>query len=299
MKNFHQIFDKTNIDVSYDLSFSNLTTFKTGGNAKAVLFPKTVEEVKEAVSLCREHSVEFYVLGNGSNVLASQNGYDGVIISMTKLNEVKLLPNDEIYCEAGAMLKTLCKAALDNSLTGAEFAWGIPGSVGGAVFMNAGAYGEEIKMIIKECTFLNSDGEVITLPVNELDLAYRHSRFSGSNDIILSASFALKKGDKTEIKAKMDDLLSRRKDKQPLEFPSAGSTFKRPEGHFAGALIEQSGLKGLSVGGASVSEKHAGFIINKNNATSDDIHELIDLVKQKVYENTGIMLECEVIFLGN
>lgn len=165
--------------------------------------------------------------------------------------------------------------------------------------MNAGAYGEEIKMIIKECTFLDSDGEVKTYSADKLDLSYRKSLFSENGGIVLSAVFSLEKGDRAQIKAKMNDLLSRRKDKQPLEYPSAGSTFKRPEGHFAGALIEQSGLRGLSVGGAEVSDKHCGFIINKNNATSDDIHGLIDLVKEKVLEKTGVTLECEVIFLGN
>lgn len=299
MKNFREIFDKLNIEHQFDLSFSELTTFKTGGNASVVLFPKNADEVREAVSICKESETQFFVLGNGSNVLASDKGYDGAIISTEKLSSVRVLPNDEIFCEAGAMLKKLCKTALDSSLTGAEFAWGIPGTVGGAVFMNAGAYGEEIKMIIKECTFLDSDGEVKTYSADKLDLSYRKSLFSENGGIILSAVFSLEKGDRAQIKAKMDDLLSRRKDKQPLEYPSAGSTFKRPKGHFAGALIEQSGLRGLSVGGAEVSDKHCGFIINKNNATSDDIQGLIDLVKEKVLEKTGVTLECEVIFLGN
>ena len=233
-------------------------------------------------------------MGNGSNLLVKDCGIDGVVIKMTSFTQDIEVDGNTIRCKAGTSLTKLCMTAYENSLTGLEFAYGIPGTVGGAVYMNAGAYGGEIKDVITSVCHINPDMECETFTADKLDLGYRTSFYAKNEGyIITDAEFELKKGDKTEIKAKMDDLMGRRKDKQPLEFPSAGSTFKRPEGYFAGALIEQCGLKGYTVGGAQVSEKHAGFVINKDG-TASDILELIDYVRNTVREKTGVELEPEV-----
>ena len=239
------------------------------------------------------------MIGNGSNLLVTDNGIDNVVIKIgSKMSKIELIDDTTIFCEAGASLKSLCMFALENSLSGLEFAYGIPGTLGGAVYMNAGAYGGEMKDVLFSCKHIDADGNIGELSQDELDLRYRGSVYTDNGFTIVSAIMKLKKAEMTDIKAAMDDKLQRRKDKQPLEYPSAGSTFKRPEGYFAGALIEESGLKGYTVGGAQVSEKHAGFVINKNKATATDVITLIKDVQKIVFEKHGVMLETEVKIIG-
>lgn len=277
-----------------DFPMSRQTTFKAGGNADIIVFPATTDALISILKAAKSENILCTVLGNGSNVLVKDEGIRGVVIKMTSLVSDIEVAGTTIKCAAGVSLSKLCVAAYENGLTGLEFAYGIPGTVGGAVYMNAGAYGGEMKDVLKSVSHITPELSKETFTAEKLDLGYRTSFYAKNPDyIITQAVFGLKQGDKTDIKAKMDDLLGRRKDKQPLEFPSAGSTFKRPEGHFAGALIEQCGLKGYSVGGAQVSEKHAGFVINKNG-TASDILALIDYIKKTVKKNTGIELEPEV-----
>ncbi len=270
------------------------TTFRIGGECKLIINVNSAESAAKLKALCEETGTGYFVLGNGSNLLVDDDGFDGVALYMGKeMSDIKLVGEDCIYAEAGATLASLCSFALDNSLTGLEFAWGIPGSIGGAVYMNAGAYGGEIKDVIVSCDYADHDFALKTATKDELDLSYRHSIFMGNERVITGALFQLKKGDKTKIKADMDDILHRRKEKQPLEYGSAGSTFKRPEGSYASLLIDTCGLKGMSVGDAQVSEKHAGFVINKGNASYRDVMELIAKITEIVKEKTGYTLECE------
>ena len=274
----------------------NHTTFRTGGNAKYVLLPETNDEILKLVNYFKENSVKFYVFGNGSNILAPDEGYDGVIIKLGKnFSEIKVNDNLITAC-AGATLAKIFRASYENSLSGFEFASGIPGTLGGAVKMNAGAYGGEIKDVVISTKYLSNDGNISERKGDEQGFSYRHSNFS-DDEVILSAVIKLCHSQKDLIKEKSDDLNSRRREKQPLEYPSAGSTFKRPEGYFAAKLIDDCGLRGKRIGGAMVSEKHCGFIINYDNATSGDILNLIDFVKQTVYKKTGVMLEEEVKLL--
>lgn len=273
---------------------SNHTSFKVGGRCDMVIYPNSAEALSKMYSECKAIELDTYILGNGSNVLFTDRGFRGVIFIISCEMGGVSADGNKLVAGAGASLARLCQTAYDNGLTGLEFAWGIPGTVGGAVYMNAGAYGGEIKDVITEVTALDSCGKLVTFTNDMLDMGYRRSVFTDSEYVILSASFDLLIGNKEDIKAKMDDLMSRRKSKQPLEYPSAGSTFKRPEGTYAGLVIEQSGLKGYSVGGAQVSEKHANFVINKGNATAKDIIDLIAYVKKAVKEHTGYDLECEV-----
>ena len=273
---------------------SNHTSFKVGGRCDMLIYPNSLESLSKLHAKCKEVSLNSIILGNGTNVLFTDRGFRGVVFILSNEIGGVTVEGDTIVAQAGASLKKLCITALDNGLTGLEFAYGIPGTVGGAVYMNAGAYGGEVKDVIVSVTAADASGNVITFTRDELDMGYRRSIFTDSDYVILSATFKLNDGDRTEIKDKMDDLMSRRKDKQPLEYPSAGSTFKRPEGTYAGLVIEQSGLKGYTVGGAQVSEKHANFVINKGGATATDIINLIDDVKKIVKEKTGYDLECEV-----
>lgn len=274
---------------------SRQTSFKVGGNADIIAFPKNTDALIDVISKATNENIPFYVMGNGSNLLVKDCGIEGLVIKTTAMDPDIITDGNTIKCSAGTPLSKLCITAYENSLSGLEFAYGIPGTVGGAVFMNAGAYGGEMKDVLISVTHTDTNGNIVTMQADELDLGYRKSFYSDNTDkIILSAEFRLTVGDKTEIKAKMDDLMGRRKDKQPLEFPSAGSTFKRPEGHFAGALIEQCNLKGYTIGGAQVSEKHAGFIINRFNGTATDVFDLIDYVRNTVQNETGITLEPEV-----
>lgn len=273
------------------------TSFKIGGNADVFVSVKNCDELKKTVLHLKNSQIPYMVIGKGSNLLVSDDGIEGVVISLSKLDEISV-SEDIITVGVGVTLATLCKVALENSLSGLEFAYGIPGAVGGAVYMNAGAYGGEMKDCIISCEYLDSDGEIKTIKAEDMALGYRTSIFKTNDKIILSAAFKLRKGNKAEIKSAMEDFLSRRKEKQPLEYPSAGSTFKRPEGYFAGALIEKNNLKGVSVGGAQVSCKHAGFVINTGNATASDVLNLIDKIKETVLENDKVELCPEVIFVG-
>ena len=273
------------------------TTFKIGGEADIFIIPASPAALIYAVKKCNELEIPYFILGNGSNLLVSDGGIEGAVISLSGINGISS-DGEKITCGAGAMLSSVCLKALSLSLTGLEFAYGIPGTAGGALYMNAGAYGGQMADVIESAECLTASGEIKTLKKEDMRLGYRSSVFKKGGLIIISLTFALKKGDKAEIKAEMDELLNRRKQKQPLEYPSAGSTFKRPEGYFAGALIEKNGLKGLTVGGAQVSEKHAGFVINRGGATAADVKALIGKIQKKVFENDGVMLEPEVIFTG-
>jgi UDP-N-acetylmuramate dehydrogenase len=239
--------------------------------------------------------VNFEVIGKGSNIIVSDNGFDGVIILFGKdFSEIKVVSDNILECQSGAALKKVCCVALENNMSGLEFAWGIPGTIGGALYMNAGAYGGEMKDVVLYAEYVNEKGELVRVDKKDMDLAYRHSIFSDNrNMLIVKVVLQLVKNDYNKIKLKMDELLQKRIDKQPLNFPSAGSTFKRPEGNYASYLIEKCGLKGLSVGDAQVSEKHSGFIINKGNATCEDIMKLVSLVQEKVKDDTGYELELE------
>ena len=273
-------------------------TFRVGGPADYFVIPKTVEEVCDVVKLCREENVPYYIIGNGSNLLVGDGGYRGVVIQMFKeLSDIKVEGNI-IMAQAGCRLSQIANEALKAGLGGFEFAAGIPGTLGGAVIMNAGAYGGEMKDVLETVTVLTKEGKVEVLRKEELGLGYRRSKVADDEDIVLGATIRLEPKAQEEIKAVMDDLRDRRVSKQPLEYPSAGSTFKRPEGYFAGKLIQDSGLRGFSVGGAQVSEKHCGFVINKGEATAKDIMELINSVTEKVKEDSGVTLEPEVKRLG-
>ena len=274
------------------------TTFRVGGPADYFVVPKTKEEVKNIVALCREFDMPYYVLGNGSNLLVGDKGYRGVIIQIYKeMNHIQV-EGDRMKVQAGALLSKIGSAAFEAGLTGFEFAAGIPGTMGGAVVMNAGAYGGEMKDVLFSVTVLTPEGEVLTLSNKELELGYRTSIVAKKNYIVLEVTLALQKGEKDAIKARMDELRIQRTTKQPLEYPSAGSTFKRPEGYFAGKLIQDAGLRGFQVGGAQVSEKHCGFVINKENATAADVLELMRQVSAIVKEKFGVELEPEVKRLG-
>lgn len=273
---------------------SSHTSFKVGGRCDMIVYPNSADALIEMYSKCKEISLNTYILGNGTNVLFTDRGFRGVIFIIShEMGDISVSGN-KLTASAGASLKKLCQTALDNGLTGLEFAYGIPGTVGGAIYMNAGAYGGEMKQVVKEVTAVDSLGKLKTFTTDQLDLSYRKSVFTDADYVILSVTVELTEGDKCEIRSKMDELMLRRKDKQPLEYPSAGSTFKRPEGTYAGLVIEQSGLKGYTVGGAQVSEKHANFVINKGGATASDIITLIEDVKRIVKEKTGYDLECEV-----
>lgn len=286
-------------EVIENAPMSKYTSFKCGGNASLLIIPDSIGGIKMIIYFCREKNVEPLVIGNGSNLLVTDGGINNVVIKIgSKLSKIELIDDTTIYCEAGASMKSLCMFALENSLSGLEFAYGIPGTLGGAVYMNAGAYGGEMKDVLHACQHIDKDGEFGALEKDELDLSYRHSAYTDNGYTILSALLKMQKGDKSEIKEAMDLNLRKRKEKQPLEFGSAGSTFKRPKGYFAGALIEQSGLKGYTVGGAQVSEKHAGFVINKSGATATDVITLIRDVQNKVYEKFGVKLETEVKIIG-
>lgn len=273
------------------------TSFKTGGKADLFITVNSKEKLacllETAAALC----VPIFILGKGSNLLVSDSGIEGVVISLSGMDEIEVQGNT-VTAGAGASLSAVCLAAASAGLSGLEFAYGIPGSVGGALFMNAGAYTGEMADCVCYAEYVTQDGEIGEISKEEMELGYRTSIFKTSGNIITKVRFQLNPGDEQEIRQSMDTFMKKRKDKQPLEFPSAGSTFKRPKGHFAGALIEQSGLKGARVGGAMVSEKHAGFVINYENATTSDILSLMEKVKQKVFDDSGVKLEPEVIFVG-
>lgn len=274
----------------------NHTSFLIGGPADLFIEVSDVGKMPQLLAVLKDTEVPFTVIGKGTNLLVSDEGISGAVICIS--DRALSFEGDTVTAAAGVKLIKLCAEVKERSLSGLEFACGIPGSVGGAVYMNAGAYGGEIKDVIISCTSLTQGGEIVIRTAEELELGYRTSVFKKNNEIILSAVFKLQAGEKDEIKAKMDFLLAKRKSKQPVEFPSAGSTFKRPEGYFAAALIEECGLKGYSVGDAEVSRKHSGFIINKGNATAKDVLQLIEDIKKTVLKQKGVVLETEVIFKG-
>ena len=286
----------------YSEPMSNYTSFKIGGPADLIVFPETTEEIKKALIMCVENSIPYFIMGKGSNLLVRDSGYRGVIIHLSKnFESIRLLNERSIYAGAGITLSKLAAFAMDNSLGGLEFASGIPGSLGGAVFMNAGAYDGEMKDVITSVELLDESGNEIIKTNEQMDFGYRSSLIQKTSGkyIVLGASMKLQKGEISAIKAKSLELNMKRKDKQPLDLPSAGSAFKRPEGYFAAKLIDDAGLKGFSVGGAMVSEKHSGFIVNFNRATADDVIELINAVKEKVYKEFKVELEAEVRIIGD
>ncbi len=293
--------EKLCIDAGIDYEKNHLlawhTTMKIGGNCDFFTKPETEQQLSDIIRTCKAEGIPYFLLGKGSNVLISDKGYRGCIILLSQQFAAVTVNGEEITAEAGASLKNLCMTALDNSLTGIEFAYGIPGSVGGALFMNAGAYGGAMKDIVVSCRYIDENGDFRTMEAEDMELSYRHSVFSGRGCAITSVTMRLKKGDKEEIRARMNDLMMRRRLKQPVEYPSCGSTFKRPEGYFAAALIEECGLKGVSIGGAQVSEKHSGFVINIGSATCADVLALVRLVKDIVREEKGVELECEMVIL--
>ena len=295
---FAESLKSDNFEILINSPMSRQTSFRVGGNADIIAFPSTEDELVSLLKKAADGNIPCMIIGNGSNLLVKDCGIQGLVVKTTGMDPKITVDGEIIRCSAGASLSKLCMAALENSLTGLEFAYGIPGTVGGAIYMNAGAYGGEIKDVLTSVCHITPDLDVKTVSAEELNLSYRTSFYAkNAGYIISSAEFRLKKGNKDEIKAKMDDLIGRRKDKQPLEFPSAGSTFKRPEGYFAGALIEECGLKGYRIGGAEVSEKHAGFIINRYSGTATDVLDLIEYVKNTVKEKTGVTLEPEVKIL--
>lgn len=274
------------------------TSFQVGGKADLFVQPKTKEEIRDAIRLARQEQIPFFIMGNGSNLLISDEGYRGMILQIGKNFQNIVTKGDCLFIEAGALLSRVAREALAHDLAGFEFAAGIPGSFGGAVAMNAGAYGGEIKDVLVSAEVLTPAGEFLTLTAEELDLSYRHSCIFEKGYIVLSAVIRLTKGDPEEIRTRIKELAQARKEKQPLEYPSAGSTFKRPEGYFAGKLIEDAGLKGYTVGGAQISEKHSGFVINKGGATAEEILFLIRQVQKRVKEQFGVTMEPEVRFVG-
>lgn len=285
-----------NAELRENEPLKNHTSFRIGGPADIMLLPKTAEELAEIYRGLLEMGVQPFVMGNGSNLLCADEGYRGVVIKTSGVNGVSLAAENVVRAQCGALLSQTAVFARKNGLSGMEFAHGIPGSVGGAVIMNAGAYGGEIKDIAVRTVYVDPLGELREVSGAEHDFGYRHSRF-GAGDTVLFTEFALQQGEEAEIQAKMNELAAKRKASQPLEMPSAGSTFKRPVGGFAAALIDQAGLKGLSVGGAQVSEKHAGFIVNTGGATCADVLELVDKVKAAVFAASGIELEPEIRLL--
>ncbi len=290
-----KILENLNIEYCVDAPLRDYSTFKVGGPASIVVFPDSKDKIISAVRICEQFDEKYAVIGNGSNLLFSDNGFDGIIIVTGKTNAVSLNGNC-IFAECGASLIGVSVLAKENSLTGLEFAYGIPGTCGGAVFMNAGAYGGEMSQIVKSvCCYSIADDNEITISNRECGFGYRDSVFLQNNNlIVLCSEFCLEKGNKQEISMLMSKNMQSRKDKQPLEYPSAGSTFKRPPNSFAGKLIDECGLKGYSCGGAQVSEKHAGFVVNRNNATASDIMRVIEHVQVEVQKKTGILLECEI-----
>lgn len=274
------------------------TSFRIGGPCRMLVKPKTITEMQAACSIASRAGIRRFLLGNGSNLLVSDEGFPGMVVRTAGLSRIELLDGNRIFCEAGAPLAKLCWFAQAHALSGLEFAFGIPGSVGGAIYMNAGAYGGEIKDVLQSVRFLGDDGAPGELPTERLGMSYRQSAFTNTERVILSGEFALTPGDPAAIRTRMNDVLARRKAKQPLEYPSAGSAFKRPEGNYASALIEQCGLKGRRMGGAQVSEKHSGFLINAGGATCRDVCGLIAEVQKEVFRQTGYRLECEIKKVG-
>lgn len=300
-QNIEEKLYNSNIYYKLNEKLNKYTSFKIGGECRILIIPKNVEELKNIIKIQKQVEEENniiirrLIIGNGSNMLVEDCGFDGIVILLNSdFAYMELVDETTIYTTSGTSLMRVCKFARDNSLSGLEFAYGIPATVGGAIYMNAGAYNGEIKDVLIRSCHIDKNGQEGYFEGDDIKLSYRHSAYTNSDYCISGGYFKLKKGNKDEINEKMEDLMNRRKTKQPLEYPSAGSTFKRPKYAFAAKLIEDCGLKGKSIGGAQVSEKHSGFIINKNNATCEDVKELIEYIKKEVYRQSGIQLECEV-----
>ncbi len=285
-------------EIRQDEPMRDHTTFRIGGPARFFVMPKSPEELRQVLDCCRACGMPFYIIGNGSNLLVSDAGYDGVVIQIFRNMNAVTVYGVQIRAQAGALLSQIAAKALSASLAGFEFASGIPGTLGGACVMNAGAYGGEMKDVLDTVDVLTPEGDFLTLRKEELELGYRTSMIAKKGYIVLDAVLTLEEGDRAQIQARMDELTERRVAKQPLEYPSAGSTFKRPEGHYAGQLIQEAGLRGFSVGGAQVSEKHCGFVINRDHATAADVDFLMKQVIARVQEHAGVTLEPEVKKLG-
>lgn len=292
VKLLEQIAEESGCYIDRNAELKKYTTFKIGGKPLSFIDVPEADVLIKLIKFASANEIKYYVIGKGSNLIVDDEPVNAVFFRITD-NTIYLKDDVTIVSAAGVSLSRLCLFALENGLSGLEFAYGIPGSVGGAVFMNAGAYGGEINDVICSAEVISAQQNKCKVLKNEMDLSYRHSRFMNSHEIILSAEFLLEKGNKTEIKNTMDELMDKRRSKQPLDYPSAGSTFKRPEGSFASLLIDQCGLKGFSVGDAEVSTKHSGFVVNKGNAGFDDLMKLIGKVKEIVKEKTGYILECE------
>lgn len=274
------------------------TTFRVGGPADCLVTLENEEQLRQIQRYLRLVEIPFFVLGNGSNVLVSDKGYRGIILQVSdKMNEIRV-EGGRVIAQAGARMSQVARAAMEKGLTGLEFASGIPGTVGGGVVMNAGAYGGEMKQVVESVTIVNPSGEILELDNSTMEFGYRYSIIRNQPFVVTKVTFLLEEGNTEQIKATMEDLAARRREKQPLEYPSAGSTFKRPEGHFAGALIMDAGLRGFRIGGAQVSEKHCGFVINTGEATAADVMEVIQTVRLRVKEQFNVELEPEVVFLG-
>lgn len=294
MNNFILELEKLNlVKIEKDISLSTLTTYKTGGIAKLVIYPNNINNLKQLLKLIHKHNIKYFILGKGSNTLFSDKEFNGVIIKLDKLNNFEI-KETEIYVESGMILSKLVQASVKNELTGLEFAIGIPGTIGGAIYMNAGAYGSKMSNIVKSVIVLNEKLQIEEIPLEKLKFDYRYSIFQANKNLIcIAANIKLEHGNHDEIASKIKENLLKRKNSQPLEYPSAGSVFRNPEGNYAGKIIEELGLKGKNIGGAEISTKHANFIINKNNASSSDILKLIKLVQKEVKDKNKIDLKLE------
>ncbi|MBQ9111639.1 MAG: UDP-N-acetylmuramate dehydrogenase [Oscillospiraceae bacterium] len=294
----HKLCEQYGCRLETDVKLSQHTTFRIGGTADFWAEITCIEGMQALLRFCREEGIPYFVLGKGSNVLASDDGYHGVILHLGNAFSEISVSGTTMTCQAGAGLGAAARIAAEHGLTGMETLSGIPGTIGGALYMNAGAYGGEMKDVVTSCEYLTAEGELRTMKLAEMELSYRHSIFAENNAVILTVTLELQEGDKAVIHSRMEELLIQRKTKQPLEYPSAGSTFKRPAGSYASLLIDQCGLKGRAVGDAQVSEKHCGFVINKGNATCAQVIQLCDEVRTVVQEQTGYVLELEPILLG-
>lgn len=292
------IFTQEGFECIFDAPMEKFTTLKIGGTADVMVMPASVDELKKIISLTRENEVPVCFMGNGSNLLVSDKGIRGVVVRLGANMASTKVTGNEIWAQSGISLSRLATVACEHSLTGFEFASGIPGTLGGGIVMNAGAYKGELKDVVTEVCALLSNGEIKTFSADKLDFSYRHSIFTGSDMLVLSAKIRLEKGNKEEISAKIAELNKKRRTTQPLEYPSAGSAFKRPENGYAAAMIDSCGLKGFSVGGAQVSEKHAGFVINKGGATAGDMLALLKHVRETVNDKCGTLLEPEIVIIG-
>lgn len=294
MNNFILELEKLNLGkIEKDISLSTLTTYKTGGIAKLVVYPNNINNLKQLLKLIHKHNIKYFILGKGSNTLFSDKEFNGVIIKLDKLNNFEI-KGTEIYVESGMILSKLVQASVKNELTGLEFAIGIPGTIGGAIYMNAGAYGSKMSNIVKSVIVLDEKLQIEEIPLEKLKFDYRYSIFQANKNLIcVAANIKLEHGNHDEIASKIKENLLKRKNSQPLEYPSAGSVFRNPEGNYAGKIIEELGLKGKNIGGAEISTKHANFIINKNNASSSDILNLIKLVQKEVKDKYKIDLKLE------